>query len=97
MAKTPFNLDALERENAMERFPITHAGKTYELIAPEEYDYSTALAIGEALQAGRPADALSVLLDPKDRASFFKKPLPLWKVQQLLKAYNENYGLDSGE
>jgi hypothetical protein len=95
MAKTPFNLDALERVSDLDRFPVTHEGKTYNLIAPDEYEYSTALEIGKALSEGRAADALSVLVAPEDRAAFFEKPMQLWKVQRLVEAYNQHYGLGS--
>jgi hypothetical protein len=94
----PFDLDALEREgDAREPFAVALGGKTYLLDAPDEYDYVTGLAVRDALVNGGAPDAMRLLVKPEDREAFFANPLPVWKVNGLMEAYNKHFTLTSPE
>lgn len=87
------NLDTIERENPIAEFVLVLGGRRYVLIDAQDADYRDLLASQRAAAAGRPEDAIELIVPAADREAFFANRLPNWKLGEMFKAYNQHYGL----
>lgn len=82
------NLDALEREGRPEPFAFIHNNRQYILADPQDQDWQQLLVV-----VSNPLLFLRLVLEEKDRDSFFEDSMPAWKLNALTKAYRQHYGL----
>lgn len=82
------NLDTLEREGAKGPFIFTHAGRRWMMSDPQAVDWQKLL---RALRD--PVFFLHQVLPADDRDSFFDTEMPIWKLNALMSAYQQHYGL----
>ncbi len=83
-----FDLDALDREDALPPFTVSHGGAMYVLASPRRMLWRNILALG----TGSPEQDLAVLLG-EHVGEFSHHPLPRWKLDMLLAAWRRHYGL----
>jgi hypothetical protein len=86
--KAALNLDILERENPKAPFDFVHHGRRYLLSDPQEIDWQRLL-----VAMRNPVLFVRLVLPPDDHREFFGTDLPAWKMNALMKAYQEHYGL----
>ncbi|MFG3710883.1 hypothetical protein [Micromonospora sp. NPDC047730] len=84
------DLDTLEREGAKDPFTFRHGGKRFMMSDPQEIDWQKLLV---ALRD--PVFFMTLALPADDREEFFSLDMPSWKMNRLVKAYSEHYGLPS--
>jgi len=92
-AGAAFNLDGLTREGEVKKpFEFTHGGKKFILADPAEVDIVQILNLGNS--PGGQVMMLPILMG--DRYEDFAEagPLPVWKVNPLLRGWYEHYGID---
>lgn len=92
-AKIGLNLDSVERDGVVDPYVIVLNGKRYVLTDVQECDYRELLTVQRAMMGGEPEKALEILISDEDKAEFFANKLPNWKVEKLMRGYNEHYGL----
>lgn len=92
MSPPSLDLDALERDGAPGSFTITHGGEQYALADPQELDWRQIDRLGTV---SMDQDLRTVLGDQYEQ--FARTPLPGWKLDKLIAAWREHYGLDQGE
>lgn len=91
-AATKLNLDTLEREGGpKEPFEFTFVGRDYVLLDPEDVDWQDLMLAMASAQTF----FQFVLPTAEDRAEFFKHKMPVWKMNVLMRRYQEHYGLPS--
>ena len=89
--KVDLDLDALEREDGTAKpFRFTLGGYQFLLSDPKEVDWQDLLS---AMQ--NPVMFFQFTLPPDDHRRFFGSKLPAWKMNRLIKEYQEHYGLPS--
>jgi hypothetical protein len=86
-----FNLDALERDSK-DRFPFQAGGQTFHLANPDDLDWH----VEAELDKGDLATLFRNLLGDEFEA-FDKIPMPAWKLEALLRASAEFYGISLPE
>lgn len=83
------DLDNLEREGGVASvFDFIHNGRRWILSDPQEVDWQKLI-----LAMSNPVRFLQMVLPPEDHNSFFSTPLPTWKMNKLMDAYLQHYGL----
>lgn len=91
-----FDLDALEREGQTKApFKFKHGGKTFTLSDPAELDLRDIVAVGQN-PAAEPW-LLAKLMGDQYGEVVAAGPLPQWKIQPMLQAYFDHYGIDPGK
>jgi hypothetical protein len=89
----PFDLRALDDPEGPPPFRfIAEDGNTFTLPGPGDLNVAMVLEIGEA----PPAKVFRMLLGPQWDA-FADSNTPMRKIERLLQAWGEHYGLDLGE
>lgn len=92
----PFDLDSLERDDAVkEPFEFTLNGHRFLMGDPQEIDYRDLLAVYRSANSGDFEEAMGRLLDGDGRETFFEQRVPTWKLAKLFDAYIKHYGLPS--
>lgn len=90
--KTPklgLDLDVLEREGEVpEPFTFVYDGKTYRMKDPQEIDWQDLLA-----GLRNPALFIRFAMDLEDQRDFFGKRIPSWKMNKLMQAYQDHFGI----
>jgi hypothetical protein len=87
--KALFDLDALEREGAVsEAFTFQYEGEQFEMLDPQEIDWQNLLS---GLRNPALFIRFAMPLDAQKR--FFAKQVPAWKMNKLMAAYQEHYGI----
>lgn len=83
------DLDALEREGAVaEKFEFVFGGHTYTLMDPQEIDWQDLLS-----GMRNPALFVRFAMPLNDQREFFGAKVPSWKMNKLMEAYQQHYGL----
>lgn len=87
--KPALDLDALEREGGTPKpFDFVHEGKRYMLSDPQSIDWQDLIA---AMRS--PVLFLRMVMPPEDHVDFFRSKMPSWKMNALMKSYQDHYGL----
>jgi hypothetical protein len=87
--RVAFDLDALEREGAVvESFTFQYDGETYKMLDPQEIDWQDLLS-----GLRNPAMFIRFALPLEEQRRFFSKRVPAWKMNKLMTAYQEHYGI----
>jgi hypothetical protein len=90
--KTPklgLDLDALEREGETpEPFTFQYDGKTYTMKDPQEIDWQDLLS-----GLRNPALFIRFAMEVEDQREFFGKRVASWKMNKLMQAYTEHFGI----
>lgn len=88
---TTMDLDALEREGGSpEPFSFRHNSRRYTLLDPKEIDWQDLISA-----LSNPYVFFSVTLAEGDQPTFMGTKMPAWKLNKLIDAYIEHYGLPS--
>ncbi len=82
------DLDKLEREGAVGPFDFVLDGKRFMMSDPQEVDWQDLLS---AMQ--NPTMFFRLVLPAEDQPEFFRTRLPSWKMNKLMAAYQDHYGL----
>lgn len=82
------DLDALEREGAALPFDFVLGGRRYLMSDPKEVDWQDLISA-----MANPLMFFRLVLPPEDRSEFFTTKLATWKMDKLINAYLEHYGL----
>jgi hypothetical protein len=86
------DLDKLEREgHAAAPFDFVLSGKRYMMSDPQEVDWQDLMA-----GMNNPVMFFRLVLPREDQAQFFAERIPGWKMNTLMKRYQDHYGLPSG-
>ncbi len=84
-----FDMDALEREGEVpEAFTFQYEGDTYTMLDPQEIDWQNLLS-----GLRNPALFVRFAMPLKEQQRFFAKQVPSWKMNKLMQAYQDHYGL----
>lgn len=87
--KPTLDLDALEREGAVaEKFTFTFGGRQYEMVDPQEIDWQDLLS-----GLRNPAMFIRFAMSAADQKEFFGARVPAWKMNRLMEAYQQHYGI----
>lgn len=87
--KVSFDLDALEREGVVaEPFTFQYDGEQYRMLDPQEVDWQDLLS-----GLRNPALFVRFAMPLDQQKDFFAKRVPAWKMNRLMKAYQEHYGI----
>lgn len=97
--KIHLNLDKLDGEGDVEPFAVIFGAKRYVLPNPQDMDWNVILEAQQLYGNGDAKKAIGMILDEKDRDSFFdpKNRMTPRKLTAFFTAYNAHYGLDPGE
>ncbi len=88
-SKVSLDLDALEREGeAAGPFTFQHDGRSYTMLDPQDIDWQDLLA-----GFRNPALFIRFAMPLSDQKDFFGKRVPAWKMNKLMQAYQEHFGL----
>lgn len=91
-APAALNLNTLEREGGPKLpFDFDLGDKRYILSDPQEVDWQDLL-----LSMNNPVSFFRIVLPPDDHVSFFSTKLATWKMNVLMRQYQEHYGLPTG-
>jgi len=82
------DLDKLEREGAREPFDFVLKGRRYLMADPKEVDWQDLVTA-----MSNPVMFFRLVMPADDRDEFFRAELPSWKMDKLLEAYLDHYGL----
>lgn len=83
------DLDALEREGERPgAFTFQFDGETYEMMDPQDIDWQDLLS-----GLRNPALFIRFAMTTESQKSFFGKRVPSWKMNKLMAAYQDHYGL----
>lgn len=85
------DLDAMEREGAPTPFDFVLSGKRYLMSDPQEVDWQDLIAAMSS-----PSMFFRLVLPAEDRQQFFEARCPTWKMNKLMQAYLDHYGLPTG-
>lgn len=95
-AKVGLDLDKLEREGAQpEPFTFRHGEKVFTLPDPLEIDYKDIVELGSTGEFGQALMTARLLGNEQYEALIKAGPLPQWKIEPLLDAWAEHYGVPS--
>jgi hypothetical protein len=89
--KTPvtIDLDAMEREGAVpDAFTFKHEGNSFRMLDPQEIDWQDLLS-----GLRNPALFVRFAMPLEDQKKFFSARVPSWKMNKLMQAYQDHYGL----
>lgn len=87
--KVTLDLDALEREGAVdEPFTFRYKERDYEMIDPQEIDWQDLLS-----GLRNPGLFVRFAMSNEDQKNFFGERVPAWKMNALMQAYQEHFGL----
>lgn len=87
--KALFDLDALEREGAVaEAFTFQYEGEQFEMLDPQDIDWQNLLS-----GLRNPALFIRFAMPLETQKRFFAKQVPAWKMNKLMTAYQEHYGI----
>lgn len=87
--KVGLDLDVLEREGDIaEPFTFQHDGDTYTMLDPQEIDWQDLLS-----GLRNPALFIRFALPVDQQRTFFGKRIPSWKMNKLMAAYQQHYGI----
>jgi hypothetical protein len=93
--RVDFDLDKLEREGDQpEPFTFRHGGREFTLADPVEIDYRDIVEMGESA-LGQALIIKRLLGEDQYEALVEAGPLPQWKIEPLLRAWQEHYGQPS--
>ncbi len=84
------DLDKLDREGAPGPFDFVLEGRRYIMSDPQDVDWQDLLS---AMQ--NPVMFFRLVLPADDQTAFFTTRLPAWKMNKLMSAYQDHYGLPS--
>jgi hypothetical protein len=83
------DLDALEREGAvLEPFTFKYDGETYHMLDPQEIDWQNLLS-----GLRNPALFVRFAMPVTEQSKFFGKQVPAWKMNALMEAYQQHFGI----
>jgi hypothetical protein len=83
------DLDALEREGEhLQPFTFALDGETYTMVDPQEIDWQDLLA-----GTRNPALFIRFAMSIEDQKKFFGKRVPAWKMNRLMQAYQDHFGI----
>lgn len=89
--KVALNLDTLEREGDQpEPFMVVFQGKPMTFQDAQELDHQQ---LRRAMY--EPTYFFQIALSREDSKRFLAAKVPTWKIEELMSAYNEHYGLDT--
>jgi hypothetical protein len=84
-----FDLDALEREGAVaEQFTFQYEGESFTMLDPQDIDWQNLLS-----GLRNPALFIRFAMPMEAQKRFFAKQVPAWKMNKLMAAYQEHYGI----
>jgi hypothetical protein len=84
-----FDMDALEREGAVpEPFTFQYEGATYHMLDPQEIDWQNLLS-----GLRNPALFVRFAMPLDEQRDFFARQVPSWKMNKLMAAYQDHFGL----
>lgn len=87
--KLGLDLDALEREGATpEPFTFQYDGRTWEMKDPQDIDWQDLLA-----GLRNPALFIRFAMEEGDQRLFFAKRVAAWKMNKLMQAYQDHFGI----
>lgn len=85
------DLDNLEREGGPKvAFDFVLRDRKYVLTDPQEVDWQRLL-----ISMDNPVEFFRLVLPKDDHGAFFGSELPMWKMNVLMRRYQEHYGLPS--
>lgn len=83
------DLDKLERQGGTPiPFDFIHEGKRYMMSDPQEVDWQDLISA-----MSNPHTFFRLVLPPEDRQAFFSVRMPSWKMNVLMRKYQDHYGL----
>lgn len=83
------DLDGLEREGAvLEPFTFQFDGETFQMLDPQEIDWQNLLS-----GLRNPALFLRFAMPVAEQSKFFAKQVPAWKMNKLMEAYQNHFGI----
>lgn len=83
------DLDTLEREgDTPGPFTFIHDGDTYSMVDPQEVDWQDLLS-----GLRNPVLFVRFAMSAEDQKRFFAKHVPAWKMNKLMGAYSDHFGL----
>lgn len=83
------DLDALEREGGTaEAFRFSHNRRVYTMLDPQEIDWQDLLS-----GLRNPALWIRFAMTTEDQREFFSSRVPAWKMNALMRQYQQHYGL----
>lgn len=83
------DLDALEREGERPGpFLFQHEGQTFNMMDPQDIDWQDLLS-----GLRNPALFIRFAMSVQDQKRFFSLRVPGWKMNKLMKAYQDHYGI----
>jgi hypothetical protein len=89
--RAAMNLDELEREGGpTQPFDFVLEGKRYLLADPQDLDWQDIISA-----MSNPVMFFRLVLPPEDHATFFKARIAGWKMNALMRGYQDHYGLPS--
>jgi hypothetical protein len=86
--RVTLNLDSLERETKADPFSIAFGGRRIEFADVQEIDYRILMTF-----ESDPLAFFSHAIKAEDKEHFDAQPLPGWKLEALIRAYRDHYGL----
>jgi hypothetical protein len=90
-APAALDLDKLEREGGSPKpFDFVLEGKRYIMADPQEIDWQDLLSA-----MSNPVMFFRMVLPADDQRTFFRTRLPAWRMNKLMSAYQDHYGLPS--
>jgi hypothetical protein len=89
---TMFDIDALEREGGPDPFVFAMGGRTYTMRPRDEIPWQDLL-----LAMRNPVLFIRFTMSPEDHEAFLDTSIPMWKMDKLMEAYLEHFGIDAGE
>jgi hypothetical protein len=87
-APVAINLDTLEREDGVEvPFAAVVGGKRLVFSDPQDADWQDLVDLDD------PDTFAEICLQGEDRKHFLETRMPAWKMNELMKAFQQHYGL----
>ena len=92
--KVALDLDKLEREGEQpEPFTFRHHDRVFTLSDPFEIDYKDIVELGSTGEFGQALMIRRLLGEEQYDALVKAGPLPQWKIEPLVDAWTEHYGM----
>lgn len=86
--KVNLSLDDLEKENPKEPYRTSLRGRVIELADPQDIDWLELMDIEDD-----PARFIVLCMSDDDARFFMDEPVPSWKINKLMDAFMQHYGL----
>lgn len=87
--RAAMNLDELEREGGpTSPFDFVLEGKRYLLADPQDLDWQDIISA-----MSNPVMFFRLVLPAEDHSTFFRSRIPGWKMNALMRGYQNHYGL----